>query len=335
MAGTIDSMGVEIRNQIEDIPAYVEYLLSLPKPPKSEVNGANCIFIGAGDSFAAALATEHLTAHSARSLDPYEVCRKPFIVTDMHLYVISVSGRTMSNIEAVKAARRFAREVTAITANRNSLLAKYSHNLIELKYRSEGRLTPGTNGFTSSLLACYSRVRPLPKLSSLSDMYDEALSWSQEIRIPVQSTTFITGTGLTYPLAIYGKAKIYEVLGSKAQSQRTEQFNHMELFSLTRDDLTIVIPESEDDVQATRLHALLKENLFKTALLPPRNQNEVDNSLRITMHLQVLAWKTARNLGMEECAFINRPDLLRISDEMIYPKRTNPNQKLGGMRVFN
>ncbi|MEM3018578.1 MAG: hypothetical protein QXO25_06850, partial [Candidatus Bathyarchaeia archaeon] len=116
MAGTIDSMGAEIRSQAETLPAYADYLSSLPAVPQSERGGRNCLFTGAGDSFAAAMATEYLAIRKARSLDPYELAREPSIAADQHLYIISVSGRTRSNVEAARSATGIARKVTAITA---------------------------------------------------------------------------------------------------------------------------------------------------------------------------------------------------------------------------
>jgi glucosamine 6-phosphate synthetase-like amidotransferase/phosphosugar isomerase protein len=153
-------------------------------------------------------------------------------------------------------------------------------------------------------------------------VYDEALSWCREVEVPRYSSTFLVGTGLTYPLAVYGKAKIFEVLGAKAQSQRTEQFSHMELFSLTKDDVTIIIPEGQGDLQARMLQAMLEEGSFKTVMLQPRFRDVIEESLRVAIYLQVLAWKTAKDRGMKDCAFINKSDLLRISDRMIYlPER--------------
>jgi len=318
LTGTIESMGAEIKNQIDDLPSYVDFLSELPPPAQSESGGRGCIFTGAGDSFAAALATEILSEYVARSLDPHEASRQLSSTEDSHLYLISVSGKTKSNIYAARAAKGYSREITAITANPDSQLAKYSNNVIELRFRSEGRLTPGTVSFTTSLLACYSRIRILPRLSRLGDVYDEALSWCHEIEIPSRSTTFMVGTGLGYPLAMYGNAKIYEVLGYKSQCQRTEQFSHMELFSLAKDDLVLIIPMSENDLNAKTLHSILKENSFKTASIPPRFQDEIEESIRTSIHLQVLAWRAAQKSGIEECAFINRNELLKISDKMIY-----------------
>lgn len=318
LQNTIEAMHIEIKNQIEDLPSYVDYLAKLAAPPESEKEGKHCIFTGAGDSYAVSMAVESLSRRFARSYDPYELSRNPSDSSDSHLYVISVSGKTKSNIQAARAARGFAREITAITANPESLLATSTDNLIQLRFRNEDKLTPGTSSFTTSLLASFSRIKGLPKLTNLSDVYDSALSWSENIEIPLNSTTFLVGTGLSYPLAIYGKAKIFEVLGSKSNSQRTEQFSHMELFSLTKDDLVIILPENNHDDQAIKLHNLLEEQSFRTLILSPDEHNEIERSLAAAIHLQVLTWKNAEMKGIKECAFINKRNLLDISDKMIY-----------------
>ena len=89
----------------------------------------------------------------------------------------------------------------------------FFQHIIQLRFQNEGKLTPGTVSFTTSLLAIFSRIKKLPNLTKLSDIYDAAISWSENVEIPLNATTFLVGTGLTYPLAIYGKAKIYETLG--------------------------------------------------------------------------------------------------------------------------
>ena len=318
MQNTIEAMHIEIKNQIEDLPSYIDYLATLAAPSESEKEGKRCIFTGAGDSYAASMAVEALSRRFARSYDPYEISRNPSDSSDLHLYVISVSGKTKSNVQAARAARGFAREITAISANLESPLARSTDNFIQLRFQNEGKLTPGTASFTTSLLASFSRVQNLPNLAKLSDVYDAALSWSENIEIPLNSTTFLVGTGLSYPLTIYGKAKIFEVLGSKSNAQRTEQFSHMELFSLTKDDLVIILQENSNDDQAIELYNLLEEQSFRTLMLRPDEHDEIERSITAAIYLQVLTWKNAEMKGIKECAFINRRNLLDISDKMIY-----------------
>ena len=311
-------MGEEIKYQIDDLPAYSRYLRSLDAPPDFEGTGSNCVFVGAGDSFAAAKAAEYLSGFRARALDPYDLLLKPTAVEGKHLFVISVSGRTRTNIEAAKAVHGIAKRVTAITSDVHSALAETCDDVIELRFRKTGAVTPGTVSYTTTLLACYSRVRELPAIPDLQQVFDSSVKWSDTIELPTGGTVFIVGTGLGYCMAIYGAAKIFEVLGSKSQYQATEQFSHMELFSLSDGDLVLLIPSSGADGKAAQLEDLLAGsgwNVAKTSLI---EGDEVVHSILTSMQLQILVWRTALRLGLEECSFKRKEKNLRISDKMIY-----------------
>ena len=311
-------MGEEIKYQIDDLPAYSRYLRSLDAPPDLERAGGNCVFVGAGDSFAAAKAAEYLSGFRARALDPYDLLLKPTAVEGKHLFVISVSGRTRTNIEAAKAAHGIAKRVTAITSDVHSALAEACDDVIELRFRKTGAVTPGTVSYTTTLLACYSRVRELPAIPDLRQVFDSSVKWSDTIELPTAGTVFIVGTGLSYCMAIYGAAKIFEVLGSKSQYQATEQFSHMELFALSEGDFVLLIPASGSDVKAAQLEDALTHSGWKVAKTSLNEGDEVVHSILTSMQLQVLVWRTALRLGLEEFSFKKKEKHLRISDKMIY-----------------
>jgi len=318
LTATIRSMFEEIKYQIDDLPAYNRYLGSLDPPPDSERAGTNCIFIGAGDSFAAAKAAEYLSGFRAKALDPYDLLLNPGIADGSHLFVISVSGRTRTNIEAAEAARGIAKRITAITSDAQSVLARTCDDLIKLDFRKTGGLTPGTVSFTTTLLACYSRVRKPATIPDLTPVFDRCVRWSDTVELPAQGTVFIVGTGLSYCMAMYGAAKIYEVLGWKSQYQATEQFSHMELFSLDQGDGVLFISDSKEDRKIAQLESLLAGGGWNVARISLIDGDEVVHSIQAAMHLQVLVWRTAVRLGLEECSFKMKEKHLRISGTMIY-----------------
>jgi len=311
-------MGEEIEYQIDDLPAFNRYLASLDLPPESERAGSNCVFIGAGDSFAAAKAAEYLSGFRARALDPYDLLLNPRIVEGKHLFVISVSGKTRTNVEAAKAARGIAKRTTAITSDVRSVLAETCDDLIKLNFRKTGELTPGTVSFTATLLACYSRVREPTTIPELRTVFESCVRWSDTIELPAEGTVFIVGTGLSYCMAMYGAAKIYEVLGWKSQYQAAEQFSHMELFSLSGRDVVLLIPCSRADEKMAQLEGLLVSGGWNVAKINLIDSDEIARSIQSAMHLQVLVWRTALRLGLEECSFKRKEKHLRISDAMIY-----------------
>jgi fructoselysine-6-P-deglycase FrlB-like protein len=311
-------MGEEIKYQIDDLPAYSRYLRSLDTPPELERTGNNCVFVGAGDSFAAAKAVEYISGFRARAFDPYDLLLKPTTVEGKHLFVISVSGRTRTNVEAAKVAHGIARRVTAITSDVHGALAEACDDVIELRFRKTGAVTPGTVSYTTTLLACYSRVRELPVMPDLGWAFDSSVKWSDTIELPTPGTVFIVGTGLGYCMAIYGAAKVYEVLGWKSQYQATEQFSHMELFSLSEGDFVLLIPASGTDEKSAQLEGLLAGGGWNVAKTSLNKDDEVVHSILASMQLQILVWRTALRLGLEECSFKRKEKNLRISDKMIY-----------------
>lgn len=316
---SVRSMGEEIRYQLDDLPAYRDYLVSSQPPLKSESWGRNCIFVGAGDSFIVSLAAEYLSQHLAKAMDPYELSLNPEVATDKHVYFVSFSGRTRGNLEALQKVRRRARRLTAITADINNPLATACDDVIELRIHKTQEPTAGTLSFTASLLACFSRIMRLPKFRNLDGVYERASVWSKEIGITKDVTTYFVGSDLSYPIAMYGAAKVFEVLGSKAQYQRTEQFSHMELFSLSRRDLIVIIQsDGKDDPKAQSLKKLLHERAFTTAAFETRAETEVEHSIYSALYLQLLVWRNAYRLGLEECSFRLNTELLQISNTMIF-----------------
>jgi glucosamine 6-phosphate synthetase-like amidotransferase/phosphosugar isomerase protein len=155
-------------------------------------------------------------------------------------------------------------------------------------------------------------------IPDLRPIFDGCVKWSDAIELPTAGTVFIVGTGLAYCMAIYGAAKIFEVLGSKSQYQATEQFSHMELFSLSEGDFVLLIPASREDRKLAQLESLLIHggwNVARTSLI---EGDEVVHSILTSMQLQVLVWRTALRLGLQECSFKKKEKQLHISNMMIY-----------------
>jgi hypothetical protein len=66
------------------------------------------------------------------------------------------------------------------------------------------------------------------------------------------------------------------------------------------------------------LEGALTRGGWKVVKIGPNEGDEVVHSILTSMELQVLAWRTALRLGLEECSFKKKEKNLRISDEMIY-----------------
>jgi len=305
---TIEAYEQEIRYQITDLPKFINELKIKKLSIKDQ---ERCVFTGTGDSFTVGMIAEYASNNRARCIDPVNICLNPSIVKDKLLYLLSVSGNTRANIEAAKIASKKATKTIAITASRGSRLAKTCDETIELRFRNSGMLTAGSIGFTTSMLACLSLIMNV-KIGSIKKLFKSAES---DGRIKLNGHVYILGSSFTYPLAIYGCAKMYEVLGIKAQYAMLEQFCHMELFSVKKNDTILIL--SQDD-KAKELSAKLADDRYNVFVLKPKGKTLVENLLYYLMLLQLVVLYNAKRLKLKECYFITNDSLRRTSSSLIY-----------------
>jgi len=306
---TIDAYEQEIRFQISDLPRFVRQ----SKIKKLNIKDQErCVLTGTGDSFAAAMVTEFASNKKVQCVDPMDICLSPSIAKDKLLYAVSISGNTKANIEAVKAVTKHASRTIAITANRESKLAKICNKAIELKFKNVGVLTAGSISFTASMMACLSLIRNI-KITGVEKLFGTAESDAKTIDL--SGHVYILGNWITYPLAMYGCAKIYEVLGMKAQHVMLEQFCHMQLFSIKEGDTILIL---SNDNKAKELSAKLVNDGYKALILEPKGKSLEDNLLYYTFLLQLIVLNNAKRLQLKECYFITNNKLREISSSLIY-----------------
>lgn len=305
----------EIEAQERDIPEYISYIKSLHL---ENLNPREAIFSGAGDSLACSKFVERLMNFEPRAYDPYDVILNSRVAQDKKVYFISVSGRTKANIQAAKLIKRHAKETFAVTANPKSELAKTCSNTIELRFTKVPGLTPGTNSFTISLLACSMLFKNPPKID-VKLMVERAREWAKSVQVSKGTIHFI-GSGSFYALAMYGAAKIYEFAGAASDYQLTEEFSHMNLFATRKQDTVMILSYGKEDEKANTLCTSLTKAGIKSMLLPTLGDSEhvLQRAIFQTICLQYLALKVARNRGVKQPAFLHNKTLLEISDKMIY-----------------
>jgi len=306
---TIDAYEQEIRFQISDLRRFVR---------ESKIRKLNIkdqersLFTGTGDSFAAAMVTEFASNNKVQCVDPMDICLNPSIGKDKLLYALSISGNTKANIEAVKSAKKHVARTIAITANRESKLAKICNKVIELNFKNIGILTAGSISFTASMLACLSLVRNV-KITDAERLFNSAESDAEEIKL--NDHVYILGNWITYPLAIYGCAKMCEVLGMKAQPVMLEQFCHMQLFSVKEGDTILIL---SNDGKAKELSAKLVNSGYNSHIFEPKGKTLEDNLLYYSFLLQLIVLNNAKRLRLKECYFITNIKLRDISSSLIY-----------------
>ena len=278
-----------------------------PKP-LSDVNIRKTVFTGSGDSLAAAMLAEALSDYSSLAADPLEILRNPQIVKNKNLYVISVSGRTITNIRLLQ--NRVSAHITAITANKDSELAKLADDTIPLEFPSSDILTAGSISFLNSALVCMALIQPL-NLDNAVQIMERAKR--DACNLHQNGRTFFVGNQHTFPVAMYAAAKTYEIHGTYANYSRTEQFAHMELFSAKRGDTVILFENSN------KQNGILSESLnskgIRCTVTDPNISDPVESILYHVAYAQYLPLNDAER---DDVYFMKEDTLRGISDAAIY-----------------
>ena len=311
---SVRAMEKEISNQVQDLPIFASHLQRERLPRRKP---SSFLFAGAGDSYAAALFAQELSQKEAGASDPYELLMNIRRTRRKTLVIISVSGKTKTNIELARKAKRMARETIAVTANPESPLAKECDQTLQLKYRTAGVLTSGTVSFTTSLLACALLLGSLPRTIQIKSALTDAARWATTLKQASEGSFLFTGSGVNYALSLYGAAKINEVLGAKAEVAYPEQLGHAKLFTIDKERDVIVCISSGRD-KAMNTHEMLLKSGFRSSILVIPESHVVNRSLRIAIYLQRLALAMAKKRRMTECAFLADKKRLALSNRLIY-----------------
>ncbi len=269
----------------------------------------NTIFCGTGDSYAAAVLGESFSNYAIRAADPLDLIKNPTIPKNSHLYLISISGNTVSNVKCCNLGKKS----TAITANKKSKLAKECNKIIELKYKSAGLFTSGSVGFLASALTCISLASKI-RIPNTKNMFFLAETISKNVKL--SGTIYIIGNLHTYPVAMYAVAKLYEILGISAQYEKIEQFSHMGLFSVKENDTVIILE------QTNSYNLQLSKNLKKLGLnviqADPQTTNKISQVLFYIFLSQLIPLNIAKEKKQKECYFVTAKKIRDASSEMIY-----------------
>ena len=300
---TIEAFENDILLQIPFLQNMIlQKLLSVKKQQKT-------IFCGTGDSLAAALLAESFSNYHTRAVDPLDLLKNTSIIKNKDAYIISISGNTTSN---VKTAKLF-KNATAITSHPTSKLGKACSKKILLDYPSSGVFTSGSIGFIASALTCISLVSKF-RVSGIIELFKKALLESKKVKLG--KNIFILGNLQTFPIAMYGAAKFYEVLGSNVHYSRIEQFSHMELFSAKRGDTVIIFEEKND--HNTKMTKNLKK--FGLNVFQPKSgtKDKISQVIFFTFISQLIPLFYAKKNRQEECYFVIAKKLRNVSSNMIY-----------------
>jgi len=293
-----------------DILLQIPYLQKIKlQKLLSEKNQRRTIFCGSGDSLAAALLAEAFSNFRVRAADPLDLLKNKSMIKNNDVYLISISGNTISNVKVAKNAKR----ATAITLNDKSKLAKACSKCIPLDYPSSGVFTSGSIGFISSALTSISLVSKF-KIRGIMELFKRALLESKKIKIGKK--VFIIGNLHTFPVAMYCAAKFYEILGIDAYYERIEQFLHMGLFSAKSGDTVIIFEEKNShNLRITKNLRKLGLNVYQPNL---GTKDKISQVLFFSLFSQLTPLFHAKKNHQKECFFVTAKKLRNASSNMIY-----------------
>ena len=300
-------------NTIEAYEGDIELELNLLKSfkkqrPLSCNRQRNVIFSGSGDSLASAMLAESFSGGMVRAMDPLDIYNNRQLARSKHIYFVSISGDTITNINAAM----IAKSATAITSKPQSRLAKVSDETILLTAPNNAVFTAGSISFLESALTCMSLVR---KITVPRDPGLFFKARADAKKATVSKRIFVLGNLFTFPLAMYCASKFYEVLGWPACYSRIEQFSHMELFSARRGDTVIIFEEKNHHNR--RLRCGLKK-IGINVIHPNMPSEKISQMVYCTFFSQLLALFEAKKKRRKDCHFVTAKKIQNISNQMIY-----------------
>ena len=277
--------------------------------------GEGSIFVGAGDSYAAALAGFYASRGRCAAVDPYVLASNPEFAEGVEVYFISVSGRTSSNVRAAERVGRHAKRTFALTAVEDSRLAGFTDQVVKLPMGYVPR-TPGMLSFALSLLA----VLKIAGTYGAAD-FGAALGRARRERLgfsKVGGTTYFLGSSLAHPAALYAAAKTYEMLGSRAHAELLEEFSHLQLFALRRSDLVNAFAFSDPSGVAERLGSALAEAGQRSKVIGSGGGAPLEQLFHAVFVIQLSVLDEAKERGLVAPKFLSSRGALKTSDAMIY-----------------
>lgn len=292
----------------KDIKLQLDFLKSFRKQKTLSMNlQKNILFSGSGDSLVASLFTESFSGGVVKAMDPLDLYRNKDLVKSKHVYFVSISGNTITNIKVAKIAKK----ATAITAHPQSRLAKVSGDVIPLVSPNCGVFTAGSISFLESALTCISLVKniTIPK----STLFAKASLSAKKAKI--SKRIFVLGNLYTYPVAMYCAAKFYEILGYDVHYSRMEQFSHMELFSAKKGDTVIIFEEKNSHSKQ------LGKNLKKIGINlvhPNMPSDKISQVIFCILFSQLISLYEAKRKRKKECHFVTAKNIRNVSNQMIY-----------------
>ncbi|KSW11548.1 hypothetical protein CF15_01545 [Pyrodictium occultum] len=245
-----------LRRELAQAPRLVAEQASSTEPILA---GEECILaVGAGDSYAAALALEACSRGRARALDPFDAVTTGALEAAAGrgclLLALSVGGRTRSVLEAVEAYRRLGGRVVAVTGP-GTPLARLAGSVVQLTY--------------TGLAAGVGAARHLAMLAALAAAMGERVSWPGPAAAGCGALMagVHAGAAEAYSSALYTVLKLYEAYAMPARSERLEQLVHAPVYAA--DSVALYLSSTAPRGRQEEVLEALREAGVPVSAVPP------------------------------------------------------------------
>ncbi|AEM38611.1 sugar isomerase (SIS) [Pyrolobus fumarii 1A] len=291
----------ELRNDLEMIPEIVEKQIEETIVPEG-LGEQRLVFIGSGDSFAAALVAEHAGIGVAR--DPLDV-----LVAGVDgpgdAILLSVGGRSKRVVDAARFLSSRGFRIIAVTGNERSPLARTAHVTVKLVY---------------SDLACgMGAARHVAMLAALSALFNARPRIPEKLveePLPFDPQAVYAGVGVGVASALFMVLKICELLADCATWWHLEQFAHAPVYG-TRSNILVVYPDPRCERSTLEEYlSAFREAGFEVTTVPVLNDPWSTAILHATLAISSAA-ETAFSRGIEEPGYRAHPALSRLT-RLIY-----------------
>lgn len=305
-----------------DIYSQVRYLQGL-RLPKS-MGTRSGLFVGSGDSYTCALLMEYLSNHRMLAYHPSDILNCPQVLSDHEIFFLSVSGRTRSNIEAAKIARKFGVKTTAVTAKSKSPLEEVCNETLILDYMHDP-LSSNTSilEFTAMVISCMALIGININFNSLGKIMKNARQQVNQYRLDLPTrfkSILFLGDGTSYPLAKYGALKMHELFGFRSFGYLLDDYYHAPIFSLKKPDCVFVLDhENMKNSMSANFHNKMKETHALAYYFQPQVGLSLFKKIVFSIFLiQILGLTMAEKLKIDKPYYLSKIRLLKLSSSLIY-----------------
>ena len=302
----IEEQILKIVNVVHDM---IEYTVPI------EVNEG--IAIGAGDSFAVALALQYLTKFRIRAVDP-RTAKSLYRNGDSGEYVIAISyrGLTKSVLNAADILGKHGYRVVALTSNPKSPIIKIAKYKVIVPRVNES-LPIGISSFVSMLTAGLKLVGSSVKnidIQHIENFINEVLHKDVNISPKLINEVVIVGDGVGIASSYYTCLKFYEALCMPCRSYPIEELLHAAAFSINERSLLISYTGNRDITKV--LEDISK--FLVTYYMPVIAGNDVAGMFKYVISGLITIRDISKKLNLKLPCFTSKKVLMNKLTDVIY-----------------